>query len=105
MWHQCALCLLFLNTDHKTYILITAVLHKDIHDIISYTDLTPLTLHRLSDDVIECVMPPAVSDLAENVTVCVEYDEMPCERHLSGVFYYEKNPVISIVKPNKSYLR
>ncbi|XP_017323336.1 plexin-D1 [Ictalurus punctatus] len=60
-------------------------------------------INRLSDDIIECVMPPAVPDLAENVTVCVEYDERPCER-LSSVFYYEKNPVISIVKPNKSYL-
>ncbi|KAK2840858.1 hypothetical protein Q7C36_012437 [Tachysurus vachellii] len=61
-------------------------------------------IDRLSDDIIECVMPPAGHDLAENVTVCVEYDERPCERQLSGVFFYEKNPVISTVKPNKSYL-
>ncbi|TSL97267.1 Plexin-D1 [Bagarius yarrelli] len=61
-------------------------------------------IERLSDELIECVMPPAAQDLVENVTVCVEYDEMPCERQLSGVFFYEKNPVISIVKPNKSYL-
>ncbi|KAK3539437.1 hypothetical protein QTP70_007782 [Hemibagrus guttatus] len=61
-------------------------------------------IDRLSDDIIECVMPPAGHDLAENVTVCVEYDQRPCERQLSGVFFYEKNPVISTVKPNKSYL-
>ncbi|KAI5101511.1 plexin-D1 precursor, partial [Silurus meridionalis] len=61
-------------------------------------------IDSLSDDVIECVMPLAVSDLADNVTVCVEYDERPCERDLSTLFFYENNPVISSVKPNKSYL-
>ncbi|KAK1786908.1 hypothetical protein P4O66_017288 [Electrophorus voltai] len=61
-------------------------------------------IDRLSGDVIECVMPRAVPDFADNVTVCVEYDGMPCERRLSGVFFYEKNPTISTVKPNKSYL-
>ncbi|KAF5893208.1 plexin-D1, partial [Clarias magur] len=61
-------------------------------------------IDRLLDDLIECVMPPAVPDVAENVTVCVEYDGRSCDRRLSGVFFYEKNPVINSVKPNKSYL-
>lgn len=92
-----------MNTDCNTSILVPALLSCQ-YDFVSRTDCIPLLFRRLSDDIIECVMPPAVPDLAENVTVCVEYDERPCER-LSSVFYYEKNPVISIVKPNKSYLR
>lgn len=71
----------------------------------SYLHAFLFLFHRLSDDLIECVMPPAGHGLAENVTVCVEYDQRPCESQLSGVFVYEMNPIISTVKPNKSYLR
>ncbi|XP_066499462.1 plexin-D1 [Hoplias malabaricus] len=61
-------------------------------------------IDKLSDDIIECLMPPAVPDHAEDVSVCVEYDGNPCEPHLSKVFSYKNNPTISFIKPTKSYL-
>uniref|UniRef100_A0AAR2L5W9 Sema domain-containing protein n=1 Tax=Pygocentrus nattereri TaxID=42514 RepID=A0AAR2L5W9_PYGNA len=62
-------------------------------------------IDKLSDDIIECWMPPAVPDHAEDVSVCVEYDGKPCESHLSSTFSYKNNPTISDIKPKKSYLR
>ncbi|KAI4889334.1 hypothetical protein NFI96_023916, partial [Prochilodus magdalenae] len=61
-------------------------------------------IDKLSGDIIECLMPPAVPDHAENVTVCVEYDGKPCEENLSSRFSYKNNPTISNIKPDKSYL-
>uniref|UniRef100_A0A8B9GQ67 Plexin D1 n=1 Tax=Astyanax mexicanus TaxID=7994 RepID=A0A8B9GQ67_ASTMX len=58
----------------------------------------------LSADIIQCVMPPAVPEHAEDVWLCVEYNGRPCERHLSRSFSYQNNPTISKIKPNKSYL-
>ncbi|XP_067268964.1 plexin-D1 [Pseudorasbora parva] len=56
-----------------------------------------------SSDVIVCVMPPAV--LADVVSVCVVYDGQPClSTSPNFTFSYEKNPIISRIKPNKSYL-
>ncbi|KAM6977277.1 plexin-D1 [Aplochiton taeniatus] len=56
-------------------------------------------------DTIECTMPPAVHTLTEAVTVCVEFEGIPCQStELSAAFVYEKNPTISFIKPNKSYL-
>uniref|UniRef100_A0A673H8U9 Plexin-D1-like n=1 Tax=Sinocyclocheilus rhinocerous TaxID=307959 RepID=A0A673H8U9_9TELE len=57
-------------------------------------------------DVIECVMPPAEAAAAENVSVCVVYDSQPClSASPSFTFTYEKNPTISHIRPNRSFLR
>uniref|UniRef100_A0A673IZE3 Sema domain-containing protein n=1 Tax=Sinocyclocheilus rhinocerous TaxID=307959 RepID=A0A673IZE3_9TELE len=64
------------------------------------------TIFMLSSDVIECVMPPAEAAAAENVSVCVVYDDRPClSASPSFTFTYEKNPTISHIRPNKSFLR
>ncbi|XP_051758342.1 plexin-D1 [Ctenopharyngodon idella] len=56
-----------------------------------------------SNEVIQCVMPPVA--LAEDVSVCVVYDGRPClSTSPNFTFTYEKNPTISQIKPNKSYL-
>uniref|UniRef100_A0A9J8AAZ2 Plexin D1 n=1 Tax=Cyprinus carpio carpio TaxID=630221 RepID=A0A9J8AAZ2_CYPCA len=56
-------------------------------------------------DVIKCVMPPAEAAVAENVSVCVVYDGRPClSTSPSFTFTYEKNPTISHIRPNKSFL-
>uniref|UniRef100_A0A8C1PJX4 Plexin D1 n=1 Tax=Cyprinus carpio TaxID=7962 RepID=A0A8C1PJX4_CYPCA len=55
--------------------------------------------------VIKCVMPPAEAAVAENVSVCVVYDGRPClSASPSFTFTYEKNPTISHIRPNKSFL-
>ncbi|XP_030640906.1 plexin-D1 [Chanos chanos] len=59
---------------------------------------------KWSEDVIECVMPALLLPRAEAVSVCVEYDNMPCQSLLLRNFTYEKNPSISFIKPDKSYL-
>ncbi|XP_016354944.1 plexin-D1-like [Sinocyclocheilus anshuiensis] len=63
------------------------------------------TVFMLSSDVIECVMPPAEAATAENVSVCVVYDSQPClSASPSFTFTYEKNPTISHIRPNRSFL-
>ncbi|XP_016085027.1 plexin-D1 isoform X1 [Sinocyclocheilus grahami] len=63
------------------------------------------TIFMLSRDVIKCVMPPAKPAVAENVSVCVVYDDRPClSASPSFTFTYEKNPTISHIRPNKSFL-
>uniref|UniRef100_A0A671RXP2 Plexin-D1-like n=1 Tax=Sinocyclocheilus anshuiensis TaxID=1608454 RepID=A0A671RXP2_9TELE len=63
------------------------------------------TIFMLSSDVIKCVMPPAKPAVAENVSVCVVYDDRPClSASPSFTFTYEKNPTISHIRPNKSFL-
>uniref|UniRef100_A0A673HC61 Plexin-D1-like n=1 Tax=Sinocyclocheilus rhinocerous TaxID=307959 RepID=A0A673HC61_9TELE len=63
------------------------------------------TVFMLSSDVIECVMPPAEAAAAENVSVCVVYDSQPClSASPSFTFTYEKNPTISHIRPNRSFL-
>uniref|UniRef100_A0A673HAI6 Plexin-D1-like n=1 Tax=Sinocyclocheilus rhinocerous TaxID=307959 RepID=A0A673HAI6_9TELE len=68
---------------------------------------TKLTIHARvrGGDVIECVMPPAEAAAAENVSVCVVYDSQPClSASPSFTFTYEKNPTISHIRPNRSFL-
>uniref|UniRef100_A0A8C2E314 Plexin D1 n=1 Tax=Cyprinus carpio TaxID=7962 RepID=A0A8C2E314_CYPCA len=63
------------------------------------------TIFMLSSKVIKCVMPPAEAAIAENVSVCVVYDGRPClSTSPSFTFTYEKNPTISHIRPNKSFL-
>uniref|UniRef100_A0A9J8AGR5 Plexin D1 n=1 Tax=Cyprinus carpio carpio TaxID=630221 RepID=A0A9J8AGR5_CYPCA len=63
------------------------------------------TIFMLSSKVIKCVMPPAEAAVAENVSVCVVYDGRPClSASPSFTFTYEKNPTISHIRPNKSFL-
>ncbi|KAK2899118.1 hypothetical protein Q8A67_010536 [Cirrhinus molitorella] len=63
------------------------------------------TIFMLSSEVIKCVMPPAEPAVADNVTVCVVYDGRSClSTSPNFTFTYEKNPTISHIKPNKSFL-
>ncbi|KAM3618334.1 uncharacterized protein V6R79_019210 [Siganus canaliculatus] len=58
-----------------------------------------------TDETIECTMPPALQAHTEAVTVCVEFENLPCQSaELSTTYTYEKNPTISFIHPKKSYL-
>lgn len=51
-------------------------------------------------------MPPALRAGAESVPVCVQFENVPCQRDRLGAMYtYEKNPTISFIKPHRSFLR
>lgn len=61
---------------------------------------------RKTDESIECTMPPAALPHADQVSVCVQFEDLPCQSaELSTTFSYEKNPVISDIRPERSYLR
>ncbi|KAG7228117.1 hypothetical protein INR49_013400 [Caranx melampygus] len=56
-------------------------------------------------ETIECTMPPALQVHTDAVTVCVEFESLPCQSaELSTTYTYEKNPTISYIHPKKSYL-
>lgn len=58
-----------------------------------------------ADETIECIMPPALQAHSDLVTVCVEFENLPCQSgELSISYTYEKNPIISSIHPTKSYL-
>ncbi|KAM9350526.1 plexin-D1 [Symphorus nematophorus] len=58
-----------------------------------------------TDETIECTMPPALQPHTETVTVCVVFENLPCQsEQLSTPYTYEKNPTISFIHPKKSYL-
>lgn len=58
-----------------------------------------------TDETIECTMPPALQAHTDSVTVCVEFENLPCQSaKLSTTYTYEKNPTISSIRPMKSYL-
>lgn len=51
-------------------------------------------------------MPPALQANTDSVAVCVEFEKRPCQSvELSTTYTYEKNPIISLIHPKKSYLR
>jgi hypothetical protein len=51
-------------------------------------------------------MPAALHTHTEAVSVCVEFEYIPCQRsELLTQYIYEKNPSISFIKPRQSYLR
>lgn len=61
---------------------------------------------RKTDQMIKCIMPAALETDAEPVTVCVEFEDHPCdESELSTMYIYEQNPTISLIRPTKSFLR
>lgn len=61
---------------------------------------------RKTDETIECTMPPALQANTDSVAVCVEFENLPCQSaELSTTYTYEKNPIISLIHPKKSYLR
>lgn len=61
---------------------------------------------RKTDNVIECTMPAITQAHADSVSVCVEFENLPCQRaDLATIYTYKKNPIISCIKPTKSYLR
>uniref|UniRef100_A0A8C8CL76 Sema domain-containing protein n=1 Tax=Oncorhynchus tshawytscha TaxID=74940 RepID=A0A8C8CL76_ONCTS len=64
------------------------------------------TILTLTEDTIECTMPAALHTHTEAVSVCVEFEYIPCQRsELLTQYIYEKNPSISYIKPRQSYLR
>ncbi|KAK2851599.1 hypothetical protein Q5P01_007875 [Channa striata] len=63
------------------------------------------TIIEKTDETIECIMPPALHAHTDSVTVCVEFENVPCKTDdLSIPYTYEKNPIISDIHPKKSYL-
>lgn len=51
-------------------------------------------------------MPKAEHAHAELLEVCVEFEEQPCqEEYLSQTYSYEKNPYITSIHPERSFLR
>uniref|UniRef100_A0A7N6BCR6 Sema domain-containing protein n=1 Tax=Anabas testudineus TaxID=64144 RepID=A0A7N6BCR6_ANATE len=63
------------------------------------------TITDKTDETIECTMPPAPQPHTEPVSVCVEFENLPCKNEeLSTTYSYEKNPTISFIHPKKSYL-
>lgn len=62
--------------------------------------------HRKTDNVIECTMPAITQAHADSVSVCVEFENLTCQRDdLATIYTYKKNPTIFFIKPTKSYLR
>ncbi|XP_077455271.1 plexin-D1 [Stigmatopora argus] len=58
-----------------------------------------------TDDTIEFIMPPALQSSSESVSVCVEFENVSCRsEELSTTYTYEKNPTISLIKPDRSFL-
>uniref|UniRef100_A0A8C7Z8S4 Plexin D1 n=1 Tax=Oryzias sinensis TaxID=183150 RepID=A0A8C7Z8S4_9TELE len=58
-----------------------------------------------TDQTIECIMPKAEHAHAELLEVCVEFEEQPCqEEYLSQTYSYEKNPYITSIHPERSFL-
>ncbi|XP_074537799.1 plexin-D1 [Halichoeres trimaculatus] len=63
------------------------------------------TITDKTDETIECTMPPALQPHTESVSVCVEFENLPCQSaELSTTYTYEKNPTISFIHPKKSFL-
>uniref|UniRef100_G3NF07 Plexin D1 n=1 Tax=Gasterosteus aculeatus aculeatus TaxID=481459 RepID=G3NF07_GASAC len=59
----------------------------------------------LECETIECTMPAALQAHGDSVTVCVEFENLPCQsEERSAVYTYEKNPTVSFIHPKKSYL-
>uniref|UniRef100_A0A3Q1FN04 Plexin D1 n=1 Tax=Acanthochromis polyacanthus TaxID=80966 RepID=A0A3Q1FN04_9TELE len=58
-----------------------------------------------TDETIECTMPEAGQAHTDSVTVCVEFENLPCQVvELSATYTYEKNPTIGYIHPKKSFL-
>ncbi|XP_068185476.1 plexin-D1 [Antennarius striatus] len=58
-----------------------------------------------TEGTMECTMPPAPEEHTDSVSVCVEFENLPCQSaDLSAAYTYEKNPTISSIRPTKSYL-
>uniref|UniRef100_A0A3B5M3W2 Plexin D1 n=1 Tax=Xiphophorus couchianus TaxID=32473 RepID=A0A3B5M3W2_9TELE len=63
------------------------------------------TITEKTDQTIKCIMPPALEADTELVTVCVEFEDHPCEEaNISTMYTYEQNPTISSIHPTKSFL-
>uniref|UniRef100_A0A8D0A8J7 Plexin D1 n=1 Tax=Sander lucioperca TaxID=283035 RepID=A0A8D0A8J7_SANLU len=63
------------------------------------------TITEKTDESIECTMPPALQAHTDSVSVCVEFENRPCQSaELSTTYTYEKNPTISSIHPKKTTL-
>uniref|UniRef100_A0A8D3ED07 Plexin D1 n=1 Tax=Scophthalmus maximus TaxID=52904 RepID=A0A8D3ED07_SCOMX len=81
--------------------------HLDIGSLVKVKVNSTLecTITEKTDETIECTMPPALQVYTDSVTVCVEFENLPCQSaELSATYTYEKNPTISFIHPKKSYL-
>uniref|UniRef100_A0A8C5D3A1 Sema domain-containing protein n=1 Tax=Gouania willdenowi TaxID=441366 RepID=A0A8C5D3A1_GOUWI len=72
---------------------------------VTVNDTLDCTITENTDEMIECIMPPALHTYTEPVIVCVEFEDIPCQGiELSTTYTYEKNPIISYIHPTKSFL-
>uniref|UniRef100_A0A8C5D3U4 Sema domain-containing protein n=1 Tax=Gouania willdenowi TaxID=441366 RepID=A0A8C5D3U4_GOUWI len=69
---------------------------------VTVNDTLDCTITENTDEMIECIMPPALHTYTEPVIVCVEFEDIPCQGiELSTTYTYEKNPIISYIHPTK----
>ncbi|XP_023812458.1 plexin-D1 isoform X1 [Oryzias latipes] len=81
--------------------------HLDIGSQVRVTVNNTLecSITEKTDQTIECIMPKAEHAHAELLEVCVEFEEQPCqEEYLSQTYSYEKNPYITSIHPERSFL-
>ncbi|XP_072222407.1 plexin-D1 [Leuresthes tenuis] len=58
-----------------------------------------------TEQMLGCIMPPALQANTESVAVCVEFEDRPCQGlELNTTYTYERNPIISSIHPKKSFL-
>uniref|UniRef100_A0A8C5D1F3 Sema domain-containing protein n=1 Tax=Gouania willdenowi TaxID=441366 RepID=A0A8C5D1F3_GOUWI len=71
---------------------------------VTVNDTLDCTITENTDEMIECIMPPALHTYTEPVIVCVEFEDIPCQGiELSTTYTYEKNPIISYIHPTKKF--
>ncbi|CAG6021626.1 unnamed protein product [Menidia menidia] len=81
--------------------------HLDIGSqvIVKVNNTLECSIKEQTEQMIECIMPPALHAHIEPVDVCVEFEDRPCQDlDLSATFMYERNPIISSIHPKKSFL-
>ncbi|KAM8755047.1 plexin-D1 [Acanthopagrus schlegelii] len=76
---------------------------SEVRVLVNNTEECRIT--EKTDETIDCIMPAALLPHTDSVTVCVEFENLPCQSaELSTTYTYEKNPTISYIHPKKSYL-
>uniref|UniRef100_A0A3B5LUX3 Plexin D1 n=1 Tax=Xiphophorus couchianus TaxID=32473 RepID=A0A3B5LUX3_9TELE len=84
-----------------TFFYTSQVVGNSVYIFLFYFIFSP----RKTDQTIKCIMPPALEADTELVTVCVEFEDHPCEEaNISTMYTYEQNPTISSIHPTKSFL-
>uniref|UniRef100_A0AAQ5WZE6 Sema domain-containing protein n=1 Tax=Amphiprion ocellaris TaxID=80972 RepID=A0AAQ5WZE6_AMPOC len=81
--------------------------HLDIGSqvMVKVNNTLKCNITEKTDETIECTMPRAPQAHTDSVTVCVEFEDLPCQGvELSATYTYEKNPTIGYIHPKKSFL-